>query len=36
MREGFNIYDPNVNGKEIIKRLKAENLDGFLTTDKSV
>ena len=36
MREGFNIYDPNVNGKEIIKRLKAENLDGFLTTDKSI
>lgn len=36
MREGFNIYDPNVNGKDIIKRLKAENLDGFLTTDKSI
>jgi hypothetical protein len=36
MREGFNILDPNVNGKEIIRRLKAENLDAFLTTDKSI
>ena len=36
MREGFNILDPNVNGKEIIRRLKAENLDAFLTTDKQI
>jgi hypothetical protein len=36
MREGFNILDPNVNGKEIVRRLKAENLDAFLTTDKSI
>lgn len=36
MREGFDIFDPNVNGKEIIKRLKAENLDAFLTTEKSL
>ena len=36
MREGFNVLDPNVNGKEIVRRLKAENLDGFLTTNKSI
>ena len=36
MREGFNILDPNVNGKEIVRRLKAENLDGFLATDKEI
>ena len=36
MKEGFNILDPNVNGKEIIRRLKAENLDAFLTTEKSI
>lgn len=36
MKEGFNILDPNVNGKEIVRRLKAENLDGFLTTDKRI
>ena len=36
MREGFNILDPNVNGKEIVRRLKAENLDAFLTTDKQI
>ena len=36
MREGFNIFDKNINGKEIVKRLKAENLDAFLTTDKRV
>ena len=36
LREGFNILDPNVNGKEIVRRLKAENLDGFLATDKEI
>lgn len=36
MSEGFNIFDQNVNGKEIVRRLKAENLDAFLTTDKSI
>lgn len=36
LREGFNILDPNVNGKEIVRRLKSENLDAFLTTDKSI
>jgi hypothetical protein len=34
MREGFNIWE--VDGKEIVKRLKAENLDAFLTTEKSI
>ena len=36
MREGFNILDPNVNGREVVRRLKAENLDGFLATDKEI
>lgn len=36
LSEGFDIFDPNVNGREIVKRLKAENLDAFLTTDKSL
>ena len=36
MREGFNIFDKNVDGREIVKRLKNENLDAFLTTEKSI
>ena len=36
LKEGFNILDPNVNGKEIVRRLKAENLDAFLATDKEI
>lgn len=36
MREGFNILDPNVNGKEILKRLRAENLEAFIATEKSI
>ncbi len=36
MSEGFNIFDQNVDIKDIVKRLKAENLDAFLTTDKSI
>ena len=37
MREGFDILsDKNITGQEIVKRLKAENLDAFLTTDKSI
>ena len=36
MSEGFNIFDQNINGKDIVNRLKAENLDAFLTTDKSL
>ena len=36
MSEGFNIFDQNVDGKDIIKRLKAEGLEAFLTTEKSI
>ena len=37
MREGFNVLtDKNITGKDIVKRLKAEGLDGFLTTEKSL
>jgi hypothetical protein len=32
MREGFNIYE--VSGKEIVKRLRDQNLDYFMTTEK--
>lgn len=33
-REGFDIFQ--VDGKEIIKRLHAEGLDGFIVTNKSI
>jgi hypothetical protein len=37
MREGFDILsDRNITAHDIIKRLKAEHLDGFLTTNKTV
>ena len=37
MREGFDIMsDKNITGAEIVKRLKTENLDAFLTTEKSI
>lgn len=36
MREGFNIFDENVKASEIVARLKAENLDAFLTTNKRI
>ena len=36
MREGFDILGPGVTAAEIVKRLKAENLDAFLTTEKRV
>jgi len=37
MREGFDILsDRNITAHDIIKRLKAEHLDGFLTTTKTV
>ena len=32
MREGFNIYE--VSGKEIVKRLRDQNLDYFMTAEK--
>ena len=36
MREGFNIMNGEHSAAEIVKKLKAENLDAFLTTEKSV
>lgn len=33
-REGFDIYQ--VGGKEILKKLREENLDAFITTNKSI
>jgi len=35
-KEGFDIMDGSVPFKEIIKKLKAENLDGFMATEKQV
>jgi hypothetical protein len=32
LRDGFNIYEES--GKEIVKRLRAQNLDYFMTTEK--
>lgn len=34
MREGFNIYE--ASGQEIVNRLKKENLDYFMATEKSI
>ena len=36
MREGFNIMSGEHSAAEIVKRLKQENLEAFLTTEKSV
>ena len=36
MREGFDIMNDQHTAAEIVKRLKAENLEAFLTTEKSV
>jgi len=33
-REGFDIYQ--VSGKEILKKLREEDLDAFITTKKSI
>lgn len=35
-KEGFDIMDGSIPFKEIIKKLKTENLDGFMATEKSV
>jgi hypothetical protein len=35
-REGFDIMQPGVTYKEIVARLKAENLEGFMATDKRI
>ena len=34
MKQGYDIY--NMTGKEIIKKLKEENLDDFFTTEKTI
>jgi hypothetical protein len=37
MREGFDVMrDKNITAKEIVNKLKNENLDAFLTTEKSL
>jgi hypothetical protein len=37
MREGFDILkDKNITAAQIVKRLKAEGLDGFLATNKRI
>jgi len=36
MREGFNIMSGEHSAAEIVKRLKQENLEAFLTTEKNV
>ena len=36
MREGFDIMSGEHSAAEIVKRLKQENLDAFLATEKSV
>ena len=36
MREGFDIFSGEHSASEIVKRLKQQNLDAFLTTEKSV
>ena len=36
MREGFDILNGKHTAAEIVKRLKDENLEAFLTTEKSV
>lgn len=35
-KEGFDIMEGKVPFKEIIKKLKEENLEGFMATDKQV
>jgi len=35
-RQGFDIMDPNVKARDIVKRLRAEGLDHFITTRKRV
>lgn len=36
MAEGFNIFDPNVNIKEVVKRLNSEDMTGLMATSKNV
>ncbi|MBK3774759.1 hypothetical protein GAY31_11390 [Azospirillum brasilense] len=34
LREGFDIYAPDVTAAQIVARLKRENLDAFVATNK--
>jgi hypothetical protein len=34
LREGFNIWE--ATGPEIVKRLRDQNLDGFMATEKRI
>jgi hypothetical protein len=36
MREGFNIFDKNIRVEEVVKRLRAEDLQAFIATDKRI
>ena len=36
MAEGFNIFDKNVNTKEIIRRLQSEDMNGLFATTKRI
>ena len=36
MREGFNIFDKGVTAKEIVERLRREDLEAFLTSNKRI
>ena len=36
LREGFNIWAPENDDRAIVKRLKAQGLDHFLTTNRRV
>jgi len=36
MREGFNIYDKNIKASDVLKKLRNEQLDAFITTTKRI
>lgn len=36
MAQGFNIFDKNVKGSDIVKRLQDEGLEAFLATDRKL
>lgn len=36
LREGFSIYDKNVTPQAILRRLRTEGLDQFITTNRKV
>ena len=36
LRQGFNIFDPNVTARDIRRRLMDEGFDHFITTTKAI